>query len=91
MYLPGLGPVSFAVQALFRLRPAWTWNKLTRAYLDNHALRDYYQDPQAAGYETGTGCSDNTTVDDDVTEGNCQDEIPPKKVTTVFLLIKVTL
>lgn len=72
--------------AIFRFRPAWTWNKLPRAYLesaylglDNNALRDYYQ---AAGHETGTGCCDNTTVDDDFIEDKCQDELPRKKVTT---------
>ena len=53
---------------LFRLRPAWIWNRLPRIYLesaylslDNHALRNYYQEPQAVCPKTG---SDYTVGDD---------------------------
>ena len=73
--------------AIFRLRPAWTWNRLPKTYLesaylslDNTALRDYYQEPQAPCPETGS----DYTVSDDFTE-TYQDELPRKKVNNIIL------
>ena len=72
--------------AIFRLRPAWTWSRLPKNYLesaylslDNDALRDYYQEPLTACPETGG----DYTISDDFTE-NHQDEIPHKKVTATL-------
>ena len=67
--------------AIFRLQPAWTWNRLPKTYLesahlilDNDALRDYCQEPREACPETGS----DYTVGDDFTH-----EIPCKKMTII--------
>ena len=78
--------------AIFRFRPAWTWDMLPKSYLessylslDNQALQSYYQESltpstvsESLGVSQSLETEDNSPGNDYST--NFEDEIPHKKV-----------